>query len=160
MKEQYKLYQRAGIVTICVFRSTPQNITKYAADVDHQLLLALADDKGVAYKSYMLGTSGSGFLRDALKMIMNITKYVGHVHIGGMIKDARKVTQIPGDFMIDEDGIIVDVERGGAIPAERLEVFIPKDKRCRCKKKECVWSHCREEYDLMRKETENSIFLG
>lgn len=161
MREQYDLLRRADIVTICVFRSTPQNIAKYAADVVNTgKLLALGDARGAAYESYMIGKSASGFLRDALRMVKNIYRYKEYVHVDGMIRDMGKVTQMPADFMINEEGIIVDLERGGLMRPERVETFIPHEKRCGCNKKTCIWPFCRAQYEVIRNEGSFLIYMG
>ena len=47
-----------------------------------------------------------------------------------------KAAQLPADFMIDEDGVIVDLFQAKRftdhMPFERVEEFIPEEKRCRC----------------------------
>jgi peroxiredoxin len=159
MKEQYKMLNRAGIVTLCVFRSPPSHIANYAASVHDHNLLTLSDEKGSVYKAYMVGKSASGFLRDAAKMIKNLPKYKKFVHPGGMAKGATKVTQLPADFLIDENGMIKRVVMGGLMTFEQLEEFIPKEKRCKCNKQDCISRTCREQYELIRKESE-AMFGG
>ena len=50
-----------------------------------------------------------------------------------------KAAQLPADFMIDEDGVIVDLFQAKRftdhMPFERVEEFIPEEKRCRCNRK-------------------------
>lgn len=158
MKDQYKMLRRADIVTLCVFRSTPQNIAKYADGVRDGSLITLSDEKGSVYHSFMVGKSTRGFLHDAAKMVRNLPKYKKHVHVGGMIKDVKKVRQLPADFFIDENGVVVDVVRGGLLTFERMEAFIPQDRRCKCYKKDCISPLCREKYEQILRE--NVIYAG
>mmetsp|Transcript_30747 Transcript_30747/g.55705 ORF Transcript_30747/g.55705 Transcript_30747/m.55705 type:complete len:90 (-) Transcript_30747:237-506(-) len=86
------------------------------------------------------------------------------------MKDSRGGTnmsqarQLPAEFMIDEDGVIVDLFRAEKMidhmPFERVEAFIPEGKRCRCNKKDCIVPRCRENYNQIRKESEAMLFIG
>ena len=74
------------------------------------------------------------------------------------------VAQLPATFMINEDGLVVDLFRADnlldSMPFERLEAFIPDDKRCKCNKHDCIASRCRKEYEECKREAEAGIFLG
>ena len=57
---------------------------------------------------------------------------------------------LPADFLINEDGIIVDIFRADNnfssrhMPFERIEAcFIPESKRCKCYRKDCISPACR-----------------
>ena len=70
--------------------------------------------------------------------------------------------QLPADFLIDEEGKIVDLFRAervaDSIPFERIEAFIPEDKRCKCNAKDCISSTCRKNYTEIRRES--AIYTG
>ena len=98
----------------------------------------------------MIKKSTPGFFRDAVKMVANLPRYKRYVRVGGIVKDLHKVVQIPADFMINEDGVIVDLERGGLMGYERVEAFIPHSEKCTCCRKNCISPTCRQEYQLLR----------
>ena len=59
---------------------------------------------------------------------------------------------LPADFLINEDGIIVDIFRAdnissGHMPFSRIEAFIPESKRCKCYRKDCISPACRAHND-------------
>ena len=57
MKKQYDIMRKAGIIIICIFNSTPDNISRFASDTLGDDLLALSDKKGSTYKSYKVKQS-------------------------------------------------------------------------------------------------------
>ena len=85
-------------------------------------------------------------LLDAYK---NWGKYKNYVHPKFMMKDASVggMRLLPAQFLIDEEGIIVDLFRankmGETMPFERIEAFIPREKMCRCNESTCVSTQCR-----------------
>jgi hypothetical protein len=98
-------------------------------------------------------------------------KYKAYVNHGRIMKDigmtpdgARAHNQLPADFLIDENGIIVDLLRAAKpqehMEFERIEAFIPKDKRCKCNKKDCISPTCRKNYEQIRKDAESMLFVG
>lgn len=58
--------------------------------------------------------------------------------------NVNKMRQLPADFLINEDGVIVDLFRAKQMsdhmPFERVEAIIPEEKRCKCNKKDCIVS--------------------
>ena len=65
--------------------------------------------------------------------------------------------------MIHENGIIVDLFIANKVTDsmmfERLEAFIPKNKRCKCNKKDCISPRCRETHDENRRQSK-MIYMG
>lgn len=78
--------------------------------------------------------------------------------------NVNKMRQLPADFLINEDGVIVDLFRAKQMsdhmPFERVEAIIPEEKRCKCNKKDCIVPRCRQSYEAIRREAEAMIFLG
>mmetsp|Transcript_44605 Transcript_44605/g.82735 ORF Transcript_44605/g.82735 Transcript_44605/m.82735 type:complete len:162 (-) Transcript_44605:379-864(-) len=158
---------KAGIVTICVFRSTPQNVKSYASHAT----LALSDKKGSVYETYRLKSKGlgGGLFGLAGHIFSNIRKYGKYIRPIGSVKDVmngdmKKVSQMPADFMIDEEGRIVDLFRAekysDQVTFDRVEAFIPEDKRCTCKKGECISPRCREEYRKIKENAATFLYTG
>lgn len=155
----------ADIVTLCVFRSDPPNVAKVPYG-QH----TLSDRKGKVYEKFNVkGTSTFGAGKELMR---NYGLYKQHMNMKNAMKETgpfsgkegkQASTQLPADFLIDENGIIVDLFRAKSpqdhMPLERLENFIPEGKRCNCNKKDCISSKCRETYEEIRKENE-AMFGG
>ena len=145
MQRQAEMFKQSGIVTLCVFRSTPINIERYGPAVGK---IFLSDKKGCVFKSYMVPKSTRAMIAGCREGMKNYSKYKQNVSFSGIMKDSdpKGSNQLPADFMIDENGVIVDLFRAERItehmPWERIETFIPKDKRCKCNKKDCIVSCC------------------
>lgn len=174
------MFKNAGVVTLCIFKSTPQNIARYNLTSHNKdsiamsekqgsgvfkSFIALSDKKGSAFKSFMVGKSTRAAMQGAIEMIKNFGKYRQVIDISAMMKDASGATnmrQLPADFMINEDGIIVDLLRAESMndhmSFERVEAFIPEENRCRCNKKDCIVPRCRETYEEIKRGSQ--IFMG
>ena len=79
------------------------------------------------------------------------------------IDGMKGLNQLPADFLIDENGVIVDLLYATSfkehMPFDRLEAFIPEGRRCKCNKKDCISTQCRQTYEEIRKENE-AMFGG
>jgi len=168
MKYQSEMLDRAGIVTISIFNSKPQHVTMFTAKIRGDSMIALSDKKGSTYSSFQV-KQGSfwGVLRSNLYLARNWKKYkpfAKYVVFKDTGANTTIMKQLPADFMIDESGVIVDLFRArnvqDHISFERVEAFIPEDKRCRCNKKDCISSTCREKYEEIKRIASEGIFVG
>jgi len=142
-----------------------------AADGTNEDTHTLSDVKGSVYKKFQVKPRVKGFIY-AMSVMPKILKkngkyspYVDHKFASKDTKGGIKAQlQLPADFLIDENGIIVDVHRSKKtqdyIGFERIEAFIPKEKRCSCNKKDCISPACRETYAQIRKDAEAMLYLG
>lgn len=170
MKAQSEMFERAGIVTVCIFKSTPQNIARYSMASVGDCSLALSDVKGRVFKAYMLKKSTKAAIKGMRGMIANYGSLKEFISIPAMMRDTKgmtsidKIRQLPADFLIDEKGIIVDLFRGERgsdhMPFDRVEAFIPEEFRCKCNKKDCIVPRCRENYADIRRDAMQMIFDG
>ena len=130
---------------------------------------SLSDAKGSVYKQFQVKKHG---LKHLTKMTFNILKkdsiYYPYIDVKLGFKDKEGGNssryQLPADFLIDENGIIVDLFRAKemyeSMEFERIEAFIPKDKRCKCNSKDCISPRCRENYEQIRKDAESMLHFG
>jgi len=165
LRQRAALLQKAEIVTLCIFRSAPTMMQR-AADRTNEDTHTLSDVNGSVYTKFQVkpNLKGSSIYR-CLSYLPIIGKYSPYVDLKMMYKDLKgkgrneAKSQLPADFLIDENGIIVDVFRckkpQDHMRFERIEAFIPKEKRCKCKKKDCISPTCRENYVQIRKEAES-----
>mmetsp|Transcript_22637 Transcript_22637/g.33646 ORF Transcript_22637/g.33646 Transcript_22637/m.33646 type:complete len:241 (+) Transcript_22637:186-908(+) len=175
LKQQAALLQKAEIVTLCIFRSAPTMMQR-AADGTNEDTHTLSDLKGSVYKKFQVKPSLR--VRSIYPYMSAIFgKYSPYVDLKMMLKDIKDkgrlkqfndikgkggdeaMLQLPADFLIDENGIIVDVFRSETpqdhMEFERIEAFIPKGKRCKCRQKDCISPTCRETYAQIRKDAES-----
>lgn len=164
------MFEKADIVTLCIFKSTPQNIAKYSSTCKTPNCMALSDRKGDVFKSYTVKKSTRAAISGSVHLLKNYRKYKQVIDVGAALKETRggtclsQLAQLPADFMIDEEGIIVDLCRyekmNDCMPFDRLERFIPKEKRCNCNKQDCIVPRCRENYEEIKRESERMLFVG
>jgi peroxiredoxin len=167
------LLKKADIVTLCIFRSTPA-MMKRVVDGTSEDTHTLSDRKGSVYNKFQVKRTFkaviTGTMEVAPSTVKKSGKYKAYINYGRIMKDtkgvdgARAALQLPADFLIDENGIIVDLLRATKpqdyMEFERIEAFIPKDKRCRCNKKDCVSPTCRKTYEQIKKDAESMLFVG
>jgi peroxiredoxin len=166
MKQQSEMLQRGGIITICIFQSTPENIAKYTKEKGMSLLLS--DQECAVYNSWAGKKSSSFILVYGREIKSNIKRYKQYTNNEAFKEDvgAKSLTaaQLPATFLINEDGEIVDLFRADGVtdhmPLERVEAFIPEQKRCKCNKKDCISSQCRENYEEIKRQSEAFLYMG
>ena len=168
--------KKADIVTLCIFRSTPSMLRRVSAATSDDTH-ALSDRKGSVYKKFQVKPNMKAVVAAEMKIIPEVLgkngKYKAYLNYGRAFKDtqgavtpngAKAQFQLPADFLIDENGIIVDLFRAKRpqdhMEFDRIEAFIPKDKRCRCNKEDCISPSCRKNYEEIRKEAEAMLFVG
>lgn len=132
----------------------------------------LSDAKGSVYPKFQVKPSSirAGIANFSLlpKILKKNGKYYSYLDTKAALRDnkggIKAKLQLPADFLIDERGIIADVFRSKKpedyMGFERIEAFIPKEKRCQCNKKDCISPTCRENYERIRKDAESMLFMG
>jgi len=168
LKQQAAMFAQAGVVMLCVFRSTPHYVAKYNSEVSEagKDSLTLSDEKGLVFKAFTVKKSPSVMFQATAEIIKNYKKYkFEYMSISNEThgKGVTKSMQLPADFMIDENGVIVDLFRAKHVTEhmafERVEEFIPKEKRCRCNGKDCIVPRCRKNHEESRRQWEE-IYTG
>lgn len=172
LKQQTDFLNEAGIATISIFASEPKNITKFAKSNMSTGMLVLSDMDRKVYTSFQvkrmkLPVGVATHLREASKK-----KYQNFVPSNELTRsdmDQRKKgfqrgLLLPADFLIDVDGIIVDLFRAKRtsdfMAIDRIEAFIPEDKRCKCQRKDCVFPRCRQKYEEIMEDAKQGVFTG
>ena len=113
---------------LSLIRNTPEYITRFASEAVGDGVLALSDRKGVVYNSYKIGkTTMTRQLSGKLHTFRNWGSYKRYFKWSGMKEANMGRTLTPADFLINEDGIIVDmyrafdVAKNPCIPFDRIE---------------------------------------
>lgn len=162
MKQQSAFFAKAGIITISIFGSSQGNIQKYARQHVANETVVLSDDEGRVYEDFQVkrGTIKTAFYAPFV-LLTNLKKYTKFMDMSANEPsgpDAWKAKHLPADFLINEEGIVVDLFRAERpqdhMPISRIEVFVPHNKRCGCNKQHCIFTWCRENYKEIRKESE------
>jgi len=160
MKQQSEMLTRSGIVTITIVNSNPEYIGRLISPKLADCSIVLSDKKGSVYSTFALGKASSvtDIHKGMAKNMKNLKPFVKTWAINmmdaGFNTDILK--QLPADFMISEDGVIMDLLRAETavdhMSFERIEACIPENKRCKCNAKDCLSPRCRKEYEEIRKD--------
>jgi peroxiredoxin len=151
MQKYYDMMKKADIMVISVFRSTPENVANFASESIGEGMLALSDRKGSVYKSYNIQNPLKAFIAGEVDGTINFRKKYKRFFRWSGLRDMNMggVRLRPADILINEDGIVVDLFRAFdepnqlSMPFDRIEAFIPEERRCRCNKKDCISPKCR-----------------
>ena len=147
-------------------------LRRVTEEANNEDMHALSDVKGSVYKRFQVKQNLKAMISGSISMLPDIRKngkYYAYFDSKFVLKDtkvagAKASTQLPADFLIDEEGIIVDVYRSKSIndfmEFERIEAFIPKTKRCKCNRQDCISPLCRQNYHQIRKEAEAMLYVG
>lgn len=159
--------KQAGITTVCIFRSTPADVKKRLSDLGADSI-ALSDRKGVVYNLFQVKRSAKSVFHGTIEGVNK--KYKQYSSVSMILKEtsgkdgSKAGLQLPADFCIDENGIVVDVFRAERIqdhmPLDRIEKFVPVEKRCQCSKKSCLFPRCRRRFDEIMKDSSAMLYLG
>lgn len=170
LKQQEAMLERAGIVTLCIFRSTPEMVKRAIKRTNNEDTHTLSNVTGSVYNKFQVKRlSEIAVMKSKFslmpKILMKGGKYYPYLDMKMRSEDKEGVDaamkQLPADFLIDENGIIVDYLRSKKpndyMSFDRIEAFIPEDKRCKCTKKDCISPTCRENYEQIRKDAESML---
>lgn len=112
-----------GMEVLAVFQSPPESIAKYVGKQEPPFPL-VSDPEEKLYKLYELETSLGGFM--SLKNVGRLKEAMAAGFKPG--KPEGSIQRIPGDFLIDAEGVIQDAYYGEVIadhiPFERVEAFV------------------------------------
>ena len=112
-----------GLKLLAVFQSPADSIADYVGRQSPPFPL-LSDPTETLYKAYGLGASSLGFLAPQNGILLAKAASLGF--IPGRMEGTK--TRVPGDFLIDEEGVLRDVFYGKIIsdhiPMSRVEQFL------------------------------------
>ncbi|HEX7368903.1 MAG TPA: peroxiredoxin-like family protein [Rhodanobacteraceae bacterium] len=114
-----------GLDIIAVFTSTPEEVRRFVARKPRPFTV-IADPTSSAHKAYGIERSSWRKWKGVLTRLPTLLKGLRIVGLAGL----NTTNLMPADFLIDEDGKIVEAYYGGdagdRIPFERVELFIAK----------------------------------
>lgn len=128
LTQRYKQYADAGLEIIAFFASTEEQVQHFVK-VRPRPFAIVADPNNIAYKAYGIERSKA---RSAYGVLKRFKMWIlGFQILGfeGAMKNLQNPSDImPADFLIDEQGYIVETyygkDAGDHIPLERIEQFI------------------------------------
>lgn len=148
---------------ICVFQSPPETMKQYVMKQTSPPFTMLCDPKREMYTKYHVKCSKRGFKLGVMRAKFNGTLKIGAAKGFQPGPVDGRVDQMPADFLIDEEGKIVDAFRANFadahIPWKRIEAFIPKHRQCKCGRSDCLSTNCRQRSDEARQDY-GDIFMG
>ncbi len=132
LTQRYKQYSEAGLEVIAFFASTQEDVQHFVK-VRPRPFTIVADPDNVAYKAYGIERSKA---RSAYGVLKRFKMWIlGFKILGfeGAMKNLQNPSDImPADFLVDEQGYIVETyygkDAGDHIPLERIEQFINEGK--------------------------------
>jgi len=167
MKQQSEMLARSGIVTITIVNSNPQYIGRLISPTLANCSIVLSDKKGSVYSTFELGQAslshGPVVIAKNLKTLKPFLKtFATNLMDAGLNTTIMK--QLPADFMISEDGVIMDLLRAEKftdhMSFDRIEACVPENRRCKCYTKDCLSPRCRKEYEEIRNDATALLHVG
>jgi peroxiredoxin Q/BCP len=128
MTQKHKEFADAGLEVIAFFDSSEEAVTHFV-NLRPRPFSVVADPNNIAYKAYGIERSAP---RSAYGVLRRFSMWIlGFRILGweGAIKNLKNPSDImPADFLIDEQGYIVETyygeDAGDHIPFERIEKFL------------------------------------
>lgn len=122
LTNNYPGLSNLGLDIAVVFKSDREDVLKFIAKRPRPFLM-IADPEGIAHEAFAVSTSMWGKLKAMLLHPLAMMKGMGMVGMQGMANG----NQMPADFLIDEQGTVVETyygeDAGDHIPMERIELF-------------------------------------
>lgn len=156
-----EMLEKAGIVMISIFRSKNEDVAKHSARLEGSV--ALGDQKGRTHGQFQTRKASLLKLNFQSMVDRKLGKKLKPYTNWPAMKEAMRETrgknwilakQLPAEFLIDEEGMIFDLFRAKKIDDhmsfERIEAFIPEEKRCACNEPDCISSRCQKEHNELR----------
>ncbi|HKZ09292.1 MAG TPA: peroxiredoxin-like family protein [Rhodanobacteraceae bacterium] len=114
-----------GLDVIAVFASTPEEVRRFVARKPRPFVV-VADPTSSAHEAYGIERSFWRKWKGVVSRIPTLLKGLRIVGLAGL----NTSNLMPADFLIDEDGHIVEAyygsDAGDRIPFERVELFLAK----------------------------------
>ncbi len=111
-----------GLDIVAVFKSDLEDINKFVAQ-RHRPFRIVADPEGKAHQAFSASTSMWGKIKAMMLRLPALMSGMGMTGVRGIATG----NQMPADFLIDENGIVVETyyghDAGDHIPMERVERF-------------------------------------
>jgi thioredoxin-dependent peroxiredoxin len=113
---------KMGLEIVVVFRSDREDVLKFIAHRPRPFRM-VADPEGKAHQIFDVSRSMWGKIRAMMLRLPALMSGMGMVGMRGMVTG----NLMPADFLIDEQGIVVETyygkDVGDHIPMERIELF-------------------------------------
>ena len=122
LTNNYPNLAHLGLDIVAVFKSDVADINKFIAQRARPFRI-VADPQGNAHEAFTVNTSRWGKIKAMMLRMPALVSGMGRVGLRGMATG----NLMPADFLIDENGIVVEAyygrDAGDHIPMERIELF-------------------------------------
>jgi thioredoxin-dependent peroxiredoxin len=124
LANNYKEWQAAGLEVVVVFSSTVEEVRQHVARYPRPFRM-IADPDLSLYNRYGVEHSSSALLK---ALLFKVPRIVKGFQTGGRPSNNPHVKIVPADFLLDENGKVVDLWYGrdtaDHIPLERIQSFV------------------------------------
>ncbi|HET7921960.1 MAG TPA: redoxin domain-containing protein [Gammaproteobacteria bacterium] len=125
LTQQHRNLSALGLDIVAVFASTPEEVKRFVARHPRPFRVA-AEPQLTAYETYGIESS---LLRKLKAIVLRIPTLIRGLRIVGLA-GLNTNNLMPADFLIDEEGRIVEAyygsDAGDRIPFERIELFLAR----------------------------------
>lgn len=125
LTHQHASLAALGLDVVAVFTSTPEEVRRFVARKPRPFVV-IADPTSSAHEAYGIERSFWRKWKGVFTRISTLLKGLRIVGLAGL----NTTNLMPADFLIDEDGKIVEAyygsDAGDRIPFERVELFLAK----------------------------------
>jgi peroxiredoxin len=125
LTQQHASLAALGLDVVAVFTSTPEEVRRFVARKPRPFVV-IADPSSRAHEAYGIERSFWRKWKGIVTRIPTLLKGLRIVGLAGL----RTSNLMPADFLIDENGNIVEAyygrDAGDRIPFERVELFLAK----------------------------------
>lgn len=125
LTSEYQNLSALGLDIVAVFTSTPEQVKRFVAHQKRPFPV-VADPTSTAHTKYGIERSFWRKLKGIVTRMPTLIKGLRIVGLAGL----NTTNLMPADFLIDEDGTIVEAyygsDAGDHIPFERVELFVAR----------------------------------
>lgn len=129
LTHNYKPWKQQNLEVIAVFSDTPEKVRRYVANHPRPFTV-LADPDLAIYNQYGVEHSASALLKALLTKLPRIVRGIA---LGGRPSNNPHVRLVPADFLLAEDGRVVQVWYGrdtsDHIPISQVQAFVEKGRK-------------------------------
>lgn len=126
LTHSYKQWQAAGLEVVTVFSSPAEDVRRHVARYPRPFTM-ISDPDLTIYQQYGVEQSSSALLK---ALVFKLPRIVRGIMTGGRPRKNPHVKLVPADFLLDENGGIVETWYGrdtsDHIPLAKVKAFIDK----------------------------------
>lgn len=124
LTNEFEHFRKLGLEVVALFAASPEDVRDFVAKRPRPFAV-LADGDGQAYQRY--GVDRKSFWRKLKGIVMRLPTALRGIAMVGLLPALRSNTLMPADFLLDENGKIIETwygsDAGDRIPMQRIRQF-------------------------------------